>query len=175
METIAVYSEPKIKTYGFYEYFDLSLLELGFKAERLGQWGSVIQKLGDLDVSFNLVLTQYLGTQGLRTILLYKCQWETKILGYIDPVIQEDAGEQIHVTSPVELIYFYGPHFGDRYGIADSVFRTLSAKSFPILAAGFSGSAVYLVVPKGKAQGARIFLSDAFEVPQTTGPTGDSH
>ena len=174
METIAVYSEPRIKTYGFHGACNLSLLEIGFKTERLGQWGSVIQKLGDLDISFNLVLTQYLGPQRLRTHLLFKCQWEAEILGHINPVIQIDAGEQIHVTSPVELIYFYGPHFGDRYGIADSVFRALTAKSIPILAAGCSGSAVYLVLPKGKAQDARTFLSDAFEAPQTTGPSGDS-
>jgi hypothetical protein len=175
METIAVYCEPRIKTYGFHGACNLSLLELGFKTERLDRWGSVIQKIGDLGVGFDLVLIQYLGGQGLRTHILFKCQWETEVLGYMNPMIRADAGEQIRVTSPVELVYFYGPHFGDRYGIADSVFRTLAAKSIPILAAGCSGSAVYLVLPQGKAQDARTTLSDAFEVPQTTGSTGDSY
>ena len=77
------------------------------------------------------------------------------------------AGSDLAISS-------YGPHFGDRYGIADSVFRTLTANSVPILAAGCSGSAVYLVLPQGRAQDARQFLSEAFEVPPKTDTAGDS-
>jgi aspartokinase len=175
METIAVYCEPRIKIYGFHEACDLSLLELMFEAGQMGRWGSVILKLGDLNIRFNLLLIQYLGGQGLRMVLLIECQWEAKILSYIEQLIQKDAGEQIRVTSPVELIYFYGPHFGDRYGIANSAFRALSANAIPILAAGCSSSAIYLVLPQSMVQHARACLADAFEVPQTAPSSREVH
>jgi aspartokinase len=165
VDTIAIYCEPKIKTYGFHEACDLSLLEIEFKTGQMGRWGSEIRRLGDLNIGFNLVLTQYLGEKGLRAYLLFERQWEAKILSHMNRVSRVDAGEQIHVTSPVELIYFYGPHYGDRYGIVNSAFRVLRANAVPILAAGCSSSAIYLVLPEGRVGKARAFLADAFEVP----------
>lgn len=165
METIAVYWEPKIKTYGFQDATDLSLLELEFKSEQTSEWGSGIQEMGNTGIRFELVLIQYVREQGLRLYILFKRKWEDKVIPHIRRVIRKDDGETFHVTSPVELIFFYGPHFGDRYGIADSVFKTLSRNSIPILAAGCSGSAVYLVLPERMAMEAKTLLAEAFEVP----------
>ena len=165
METIAVYWEPKIKTYGFQDAFDLSLLEFGFQSGRLQEWGSGIQEMGDLGVSFELVLVHYEGKKGLRVYLLFKRKWEEKLIKHVGQVIRRDEGETFRITSPVELISFFGPHFGDRYGIADSAFRALSLKAIPILAVGCSGSAIYLVLPEGMAQEAKALLAETFEMP----------
>ena len=73
------------------------------------------------------------------------------------------AGALFEIDSPVELIYFQGPHFGDRYGIADAAFRALAGQE--VLAAGFSGASVYIVVADKQAQATIECLSEAFITP----------
>ena len=173
MQTIAVYREPKIKTYGFQEDTDLSLLELAFKPGQLSEWGLGIHEIGDFGVRFELVLIQYLAERGLRVYLFFKRKWEDKVITHIRRIIRKGAEETFYVTSPVELIYFYGPHFGDRYGIADVAFEALNRKAIPVLAAVCSGSAIYLVFPERMAQEARTLLAETFEVPQTIDSSGN--
>jgi len=165
METIAVYWESRIKTYGFRDTLDLSFLELGFQSGRLPEWGLVIHEMGDAGISFELVVIQYGGEKDLRVYLLFKRKWEEKVINHIFRAIWKDEGETFHITSPVELIFFFGPHFGDRYGIADSAFRALTHKDITIIASGFSGSAVYLILPEGTAQDATALLNETFEIP----------
>ena len=71
----------------------------------------------------------------------------------------------IQTTSPVELVYFHGPHFGDRYGIADTALGTLRRKGLPILAAGCTGASVYIVVPEQRSAEIKQILSDVFDTP----------
>ena len=76
-----------------------------------------------------------------------------------------ESEKYFHLTSPVELISFQGPHFGDRYGIAYSAFKALDDREVPILVAACSGSVVYIVMPEKKLQEAKLILAEAFEVP----------
>jgi len=87
------------------------------------------------------------------------------VLSHIDKRIDPESEKYFHLTSPVELISFQGPHFGDRYGIAYSAFKALDDRGVPILIAACSGAAVYIVLPEKKLQDARPLLLEAFEVP----------
>ncbi len=165
METIAVYWEPRIKTYGFNKVNDLSLLELVLHPAQIADLGFGIQELGDLEISFLLVLAQHTGDQELRVDLLVERQWEKKIIDHVHHIIGGNLDESIHVTTPVGLIYFQGPHFGDRYGIADCAFGALSRKSIPILAVGCSASSIYLVLPQERLEESKTLLTEAFELP----------
>ena len=73
----------------------------------------------------------------------------------------------MQVEAPVELIYFQGPHFGDRYGIADAALGALADAKVPLRAMACSGASVYIVVPEGFARQAGKALSQAFIVPST--------
>jgi aspartokinase len=106
-----------------------------------------------------------LGVEDLGLYLLIKYEWEERIVTRLRQIIGGEPRESIHVTSPVGLIYFQGPHFGDRYGIADSAFRTLSRRAIPILAAGCSASSIYLVLPAERIKQGRTLLAKAFELP----------
>lgn len=164
-DTPAVYREPKIKTYGFSDVLDLSVLELEFQLRRLPEWGLAIYDLGNSGIKFELVLAQYGKEKYLRLSLVFKQQWKEILNNHMRQAIRKDCGEMFHITSPAELVYFFGPHFGERYGIANSTFSALTGKDIPILLTGCSGSVVYLVLPEGKAQGARTLLSETFENP----------
>lgn len=165
METIAVYWEPKPKTYGFREVTHLALLNIVIKPEKMAQWGLWFLKLADLDIGFHLVMAKHSNHQELRFYVLLEKRWADKVLSYIGKGIDPEFEKDFDLTSPVELISFQGPHFGDRYGIADAAFTALDGQGIPILIAVCSGAAVYIVLPEKKLAAAKSVLAEAFEVP----------
>ena len=165
METIAVYWEPKPKTYGFRDVADLSLLSIAVKPEKMAQWGRWFLELADLDIDFHLILAKYSNHQELRLYILLKKIWADEMLSYIGKRIDLESGKNFKLTSPVELISFQGPHFGDRYGIADSAFKALDGQGIPMLIAACSGAAVYIVLPEKKLHEARALLAETFRIP----------
>ena len=165
METIAVYWEPKPKTYGFKEVFDLSLVTIEIKPEKMTRWGLWLMELADLNIGFHLILAKYSTDRELRLYILLEKLWVGSLLSYFDNKINLDSEKDFYLNSPVELISFQGPHFADRYGIADSAFKALDNHGIPILIAACSGAAVYIVLPENKLHEARFFLNEAFEVP----------
>jgi aspartokinase len=165
METFAVYWEPKPKTYGFKEVIDLSLMNIEIKPEEMGQWGLWLMELADLNIGFHLILAKYSTHQKLRLYILLEKFVADIVLSHIDKRIDPEPEKYFHLTSPVELISFQGPHFGDRYGIAYSAFKALDDRGVPILISACSGAAVYIVLPEKKLQEARSLLSEAFVVP----------
>jgi aspartokinase len=165
VETIAVYWEPKPKTYGFKEVFDLSLVTIEIKPEKMIQWGLWLMELADLNIGFHLILAKYSTDRELRLYILLEKLWVDSLLSYFNKKINLDSEKDFYLRSPVELISFQGPHFADRYGIADSAFKALEDKKVPILIAVCSGAAVYIVLPENTLHEARFLLSEAFEVP----------
>ena len=165
METIAVYWEPKPKTYGFREVIDLSLMNIKIQPEQMSQWGLWLMELANLDIGFHLILAKYSTHQKLRLYILLEKFWADSVLYHINKRIDLESRKYFHITSPVELISFQGPHFGDRYGIAYSAFKALDDQGVPILIAACSGATVYIVLPEKKLQDARPLLLEAFEVP----------
>jgi aspartokinase len=165
VETFAVYWEPKPKTYGFKEVIDLSLLNIEIKPGKMSQWGLMLMELADLDFGFHLILAKYSTHQKFRLYILLEKPWADHVLSYIGRKIDMDSEKDFHLTYPVELISFQGPHFGDRYGIADTAFKALDGQGVPILITVCSGAAVYMVLPEKKLKDARPLLLEAFEVP----------
>ena len=165
METIAVYWEPKPKTYGFSEATHLSLLNIAVKPEKMAQWGRWFLELADQDIDFHLILAKYSDHKQLRLYVLLDKLLAEKVLGYIGKRVAFKPEQDFTLTSPVELISFQGPHFGDRYGIADSAFKALDGQGVPILIAACSGAAVYIVLPENRLHKARASLAEAFTVP----------
>ncbi len=159
METIAVYWEPTIKTYGFKEIFDISLIRLISKnPEKLG---ALTDELDPVKNEFSILwkhddaITLCLGVPGkdrarVIEILKKKCPAH-------DIVFEKEI-------YPAALVYFNGPHYGDRYGIAKAVFETLENR-VRIIAAAFSGAAVYLVFDPEDVKAAVSLLSRTFEIP----------
>jgi len=165
VETIAVYWEPKPKTYGFRGVTDLSLMNIEIKPGEMGQWGLWLMELAGLDIGFHLILAKYSTHQKFRLYILLENIWADRVLSYIGKKIDLDSEKDFHLTYPVELISFQGPHFGDRYGIAHTAFKALDGQGVPVLITVCSGAAVYIVLPENMLQEARPLLAEAFEVP----------
>ena len=174
METTAVYWESKIKTYGFRIERDLSLALFQFNAPKFILWGRLIEEMGALGIKFNLVFGQVPENNILNVYLVVKEAYTIRLMDYIRRNTGSEDGEYSCFNSPIEMLSFQGPHYGDRYGIACTLFETLDSNHIPVIASCCSVSCIYLLLKEGKGDKARDTLLEKFEVPlkntHRTGP-----
>jgi hypothetical protein len=166
METIAVYWEPVIKIYGIAERTGLSMVSFVLP-------GSGFEPLlRRTPEDCLLAFARPAGGGDLRLHLLFEGRPGR---GFMDALGLAAQGSRVDIG--VELVYFQGPHFGDRYGIAHAAIRALGARMLPVLAMTCTGSSVYLVLPQKSAAAARKALTEAFLVPgnATTTTDGQAH
>ena len=165
METIAVYYESNIKTYGIDQRTGLSMLSLLLPLSTFGRDNHSLFRAasdaGDLLLAFARPATG----GGLRLHLLFEGRPSWHLLEEFSEASHDSSPSGLRVDAEVELVYLQGPHFGDRYGIADAAFRALGKESIPVLAAACTGASIYLVVPQQTAEKAKRALSGAFIVP----------
>ncbi|RJR22372.1 MAG: hypothetical protein C4582_06790 [Desulfobacteraceae bacterium] len=67
------------------------------------------------------------------------------------------------------VFYMNGPHFGDRYGIADQIFDTFTAAGINLLALSCSVASITGVLPSEDIYSATEALTNVFEIPCVTG------
>lgn len=163
METIAVYWEPKIRVYGLTTQTGLALYTLIFPVGRLAYWGKRIRGLEEDGRGFELVNLQTVSAETMQLcLLLPQNGQESAIRRGLENGLANEAATRLEVVTPVEVIYLHGPHFQDRYGIAEAAIAPLQKAAIPILAAGCSGTSVYLAVPGGRASAAAACLAETF-------------
>lgn len=165
METVAVYWEAKIKTYGFNEIPGLSHIQLTIRHDQMSALGLAVYQLGDPENRMLFAAGHYTGTRSLGLCLVIRNPWEDRMRKGLQEVLGPEGHDAIRCVSPVGLFFFQGPHYGDRYGIADAAFRALSKRGLHILTVGCSASSIYLVLPEeimGEARGA---LKETFALP----------
>jgi len=162
VETIAVYWENRAKTYGFDTVRGLSLLQVSTQTDGLAKIGALLQT-DNRGPCFKWVLAQPCPQGGLRLFLVLKQEDVPGMEAFINRVVVKGTAIETETTYPVALINFHGPHFGDRYGIADAALGTLRRKGLPILAAGCTGASVYLTVPDKRSADVITILSTVFE------------
>ena len=165
METIAVYWENKIKTYGFQIEHELSLFQISIAPHELARLGSTFFN-GISDINFSWVLVQQSPNHVFRVYILLAQKWKQPMQAILKRYRENGTGIDLRTASPVEMIFFHGPHFGDRYGIADAALGTLREKDLPIIAAGCTGASVYIILPEHGAAKARDILSNSFDTPK---------
>jgi hypothetical protein len=168
METIAFYRETIIKTYGFVERTGLYLVTFDFPCERMGECGEGLTNLSfRLDASLVLMVVRPGSNNTMRFYLLLQENWTGEMPeGWPHPLFAEFPG-RCRVERRVDLIHFQGPHYGDRHGIACGALDALAGGSVPILAMACSGASIFLVLPEGKANGAREALARVFMTPES--------
>lgn len=184
METLAVYWEPIIKTYGIAERTGLSLISFDLQFNRIcdgGHWLTGITS--QFDGSLILIFSRPALPSGLRLHLLFdRFQEKVKMVEKVNTVENKTQPAQamdinlaafdgvfsgLRIDKSVELIYFQGPHYGDRYGIMNAAMTALAERKVPLMGAVCTGASVYLITPTGKAHEAKNALGQAFSTPET--------
>ncbi|MBW2065103.1 MAG: hypothetical protein JRJ03_09235 [Deltaproteobacteria bacterium] len=171
LQTIATYREGRVKTYGFQVAGDLALFEVRLPARLIAPFAEKIYGLAEFHPVFYLVAA-YISFDGLCTAyILIPAKEEKDFLKRVASSGEFEESKTILVTSPVDLIYFQGPHYGDRYGIAETALNTLAQASIPVLMTACSQSCIYLVLAEGGGPKARKSLAKVFEVPHRRPPS----
>jgi len=160
METIAVYWESRIKTYGFQRITDLSLIELSYAISDTKSLGELFSQDDLRTLKPKFIIAQVTNHE-ISFIFCLPLE-ESKSLCRV----LEETSHPIsyRYTHPVSIVFFHGPHFGDRYGIADATFSSLSKAGIKVLASGCSLASVFLVLAAHDIDKAEEILAETFEV-----------
>ena len=159
-----MYWEPQIKTYGFQVVKDLALYNYRIPVDLPAEWVRAIKRIEDGPNRFHLLCAQLSESSELDLRLLCEPEQGVSLSRRIAAEIPA-ADDRLQVTAPVELIFFQGPHFGDRFGIADFTYNALKEKSDLLLAAVFACASIYLILPEGAADETKTRLAAAFRIP----------
>jgi aspartokinase len=74
--------------------------------------------------------------------------------------------------SPVAALFFHGPHFGDRYGIVDTLMQALERVHVDPLALSCTVSSISVVIKEEHLAPALKVLSETFEDQSKSGQIG---
>lgn len=159
METVAVYWEPIIRTYGFDVRSGLTLATW-----TRGAPPALYESLapGSQDTAVSLVMAVAGPRDGDALSLSMVVDGEPPALG-------EDS-HRAELLHPVDVVHFHGPHFGDRYGIATAARAALAQGGVELLLMGCTGASVYLAVHGGDGARTVQSLRRAFTTPDSTPP-----
>ena len=168
-KAVATYQEKVIKVYWVLPYPDLDLWAASIpSAAILGDIADVLIKIGDLGLTMPFLIA----IPRLRTDELLIA------FSTAHPQDAMDQGSEIrrllseHIPgirpmrlTPVAGIFLHGPHFGDRYGIANTLVEALEKAHVSILALSCTISSISVIIRQQELAPALLVLSQQFEGP----------
>lgn len=167
METIAVYCEDKIRTYGIQKRTGLSLCKIRIPVEKFSAWGAELEKTGATGGMLFFATAQVEADRSLQLCLLFEPDMAERFCLNVEKNTDLTGSTPLQIDAPVGLIYFQGPHFGDRYGIADAAFGVLEKNGYTVSASACTGATVCIVLPEQQIPDAEQLFSQTFAGPHT--------
>jgi hypothetical protein len=166
METIAVYWEETIRTYGFNLLEGQTLCQMSMSPNEVVSWGRSLQRIAEAQALFRLVWARMENPSHIKFSLLCDDDHWEKVRTYLENLNDCEIDSGAWTLSQVDTIFFQGPHFGDRYGIMDFTYKALAKRQIPLEGAICSVASIYLLTTRGLGEDAKKCLSDAFEIPK---------
>lgn len=167
METVAVYKEERVKVYGITEKIDLALGILSFPAKRIELWGQRIIEFESSLKRFELATYHSTGKDRTTLHLLFDRNNSITLRDTLQEILKNEQNTEFTVQQPVEILYLFGPHFQDRFGIVNIAFNALLQNNTDILVSGCAGTSMYFVTPKAQGRNGLKILTDTFLIPTT--------
>lgn len=163
VETVAVYWEPRIRIYGMDIQHGLSLLQVECDPEAFthDQW----LQLGAQQEKFRLLVTQAGQEQKRRCMFLIQQDYHSAIRAAITGLQGKNFRSRLIAEEQADMVSFHGPHFHDRYGIAELTYSSLHTSGCRLLVSGCTGTSVNVVVAGGQAEAAAECLRQVCIVP----------
>lgn len=165
VETRASYWEPVIRIYGSNLQKGLVLIKLRFPDHSLAFWGERLARLEADSCRFEMALMEQLDHRTSQFVLVCEEEMADSICSGLAEAVESTAHSTMERYNAVELLYFHGPHFQDRFGIADAALGCLQKKNISVLAVGCVGTSIYLVTLEKNGCKAAGALADIFVVP----------
>ena len=167
METVAVYKEERVKVYGITEKTDLALAIVSFPLKNTELWG---QRTIDFDKPikrFELVTYHATDKNIIELHLLFDRKNSSTLNGMLKEWVKAEQDTDLIIKQPVDILYLFGPHFQDRFGIVDIAFNALMRSNIDILVSGCAGTSMYFVTSPDQGHRGLKILNDTFLIPTT--------
>lgn len=165
IETVAVYWEPKIRIYGM----DLQkgLTDVRIPVMPKNRESAVWYRCCASQAKFKMVSLVAHQPEQVSVSFIVDADREKNNLSFLKSLTDDMVDSAVVCTEGVEMVSFHGPHFQDRYGIANMAFTQLHENNFNILKSGFTGTSVHLLFAEGHGEAAMKCLAEKFVVPAT--------
>lgn len=165
METIAVYWEAKVRTYGFQVQEKLAVLQMDVATGSLGAWARQLAAIEEADTSYRWLLAQPGEIGRISLWVICEAANIVKLKHFVETCSPAGLDFKAELFAPVDVLFFQGPHYGDRYGIADFTLKALQTHKIPLLAMICCVNSVNLVLPVQWGGKAKALLSEEFVIP----------
>ena len=167
METVAVYKEERVKVYGITEKTDLALVVLRFPANKTELWGLRTIDFENYVKRFELVTYHATDKSIIELHLLFDRKNASALSSILKEWIKDEQNTEFLIKQPVDILYLFGPHFQDRFGIVDIAFNALLQSNIDILVSGCAGTSMYFVTSQNQGHRGLKILQVTFLIPTT--------
>ena len=162
-EIICSYEEEVIKIYNLNHHIGLDLWNMTLPVNRLGDFGNVLLELHQLQLKMPLLVSKsFPDGESLYFAYSLPAAYRDRVQEALDRNL---AGIEVSCQGPVSVFLLHGPHFGDRYGIANAFLRSLRSAGLVPLAMSCAVSSVSAAISDKDSERAIEALSSSFQIP----------
>jgi aspartokinase len=156
---------PKIKIGGIIQNRDLAKIGVMSIPDRPGVAGAIFSALGAKDVNCPFIV-HTIDLNNLDSIVICVAREElAEALEVLNTVKETVGAQEVVYDGEVGMVSVFGPHFGQRPGIAGVMFSALASAGINILAINTSISSLSCVINVSDMDEAVRALEAAFELP----------
>ncbi len=171
-EVVASYQEKRPKVYGLEWVAKQSLLRIPIKKHNLGATGEIFKKISQLGFRLTFLVTS--PSKENNATNLFFCVPRSDISGCAEILKQSPGEKSMGFKAPaVASFSMNGPHFGDRYGIANDLIRALGEARVELLGLSCSIASISGVIPADQIHPALEAIRGCFEVPSIIDKTNN--
>jgi len=163
METIAVYWEERIKIYGISTKHGLTLLSLFPVDVSATGIAGMCSSLSSFLPEF--VLSAYQQGAKPRFDIVTPREMGNEASVRVRQVRDKLKNVAVTVIDDVSMISLHGPHFQDRFGIAEVAVKALTVARIPMLLHVCAGTSLQLIVPEYSCKQTCDILRQTFVIP----------
>jgi aspartokinase len=159
------YHEQIITIYDFTHREDMDLWNITLPLKRLGDLGATLLELNQFQLRMPfLVSTSRPDEENIYFAFLFEASHHDKV----EQILAKNLPDlDFSCLSPVSVFFLHGPHFGDRYGIADALLTALRKAGILLLALSCAVSSISVVVPGNDSNRTIKVLNSVFQTPVT--------
>ena len=163
VETVAVYWEEQIKIYGISVKPDLPLLTINTKNNETQELAQISSKLAAATSVF--IMAAFQRSPAGRLDLVLPTSEAQKTITLLEKYQSKSEGMNFTITDNVHMLSIHGPHFQDRFGIAEVAFSALEKEDIPVLLSCCTGTSLQLLISEAICDDAVRIMRETFIIP----------
>jgi len=157
--------EQRIKIGGIIQYRNLAKIGVMSIPDRPGVAGAIFSALGDKGINIPFIV-HTIDLHDLDNIVICVAREDlSAALEVLDTVRETVGAEEIVYDGEVGIVSMFGPHFGERPGIAGVMFSAMASAGINILAISTSISSTSCLLDADDMDDAVQVLEQTFELP----------